>query len=910
LLLNSRVNYMAVNHSLNTLSATTASLSATTASLSATIANISKPKYYNITDYLSGTMTISNIRSQNNLDIYLDSVNNKNVQAFTYRTILANNKLMNNFVVPNIVSVVAGENTTYCLSATGDVWGCGGGSYTGTRNNYDVVFKLERVLNVSNVVSVVISENTSHFLSRSGQVWACGANGSVNPTGTRTTNVIVYVPEIVLNVSNVASVFTCESGSGGSIYFLSTSGSVWACGYNSGTNNTPTGTRSNSGTVWAPESVLNVSNVVSVVCNESSTFFLSSDGTVRACGINNGTGITGTRSTEGNVYVPESVLNVSNIVSVVASANAAFFSSRSGQVWACGINSSSNPIGTRSNAGIVWTPESVLNVSNVVSVVTSMHKKKSDAALISTSSHSTFFLSSDGTVRACGYNSGTGYTGTRTTSGTVFVPELVRSPVSNVRSVVAAREFVFFISTSGTVWACGRNVSDGTNAYGITGTRTNAGIVWSPEQVLNVSNVISVVSYDVGDRSVFFLSSDGTVRACGANGIKVTGTEGITGTRITHGSVLVPEIVLSPVENVISVIPSINATYFLSRSGQVWACGANNTSRPMGATYTQLYVGSTAIVAYAPLQCFGGNTDTTINHYRSTIQHVYESSSAIDSVFAIDTSSSNVLIPSGSKNPFGMLGIQNSTNIQNYNNALLNTNVLDTSGTGTLSNIRDIQCGIYHTVFLNSSGVSFSCGLNIDGQLGIQSNIHNTGRPTAVGTTNFQSSLITKIACGYYHTVFLNALGNVITCGNNTFGQLGHNNTTNLNIPTRIATVAITGITDIKCGGFHTLMLKGSVTPSIAYACGMNTNGQIGVGNTTQQNTPVQVSTLTNISMIRCGKNNSLFYLNNDNKIYMAGVYYDSANNTTAQTFATISEGTLRNIYASIHTDDIYVCVQ
>jgi alpha-tubulin suppressor-like RCC1 family protein len=79
--------------------------------------------------------------------------------------------------------------------------------------------------------------------------------------------------------------------------------------------------------------------------------------------------------------------------------------------------------------------------------------------------------------------------------------------------------------------------------------------------------------------------------------------------------------------------------------------------------------------------------------------------------------------------------------------------------------------------------------------------------------------------------------GTLWSWGYNGYGQLGHNDTTNRNVPTQISTAGLNGtVVDIwSCGGdfgvFYVLTSTGHM-----YACGRNAQGQLGVGNTTQRN--------------------------------------------------------------------------
>jgi alpha-tubulin suppressor-like RCC1 family protein len=87
--------------------------------------------------------------------------------------------------------------------------------------------------------------------------------------------------------------------------------------------------------------------------------------------------------------------------------------------------------------------------------------------------------------------------------------------------------------------------------------------------------------------------------------------------------------------------------------------------------------------------------------------------------------------------------------------------------------------------------------------------------------------------------------GEVWVWGRNAYGELGVGNTSNVLVPTKVTALNGINIVDVQLSkayyynGFHTLFLAddGSL-----YACGYNANGQLGIGNTTNQSTPQLLS--------------------------------------------------------------------
>lgn len=117
----------------------------------------------------------------------------------------------------------------------------------------------------------------------------------------------------------------------------------------------------------------------------------------------------------------------------------------------------------------------------------------------------------------------------------------------------------------------------------------------------------------------------------------------------------------------------------------------------------------------------------------------------------------------------------------------------------------------------------FAWGSADEGQLGIDVSTEDNGlvsQPRWVPP--LPESKVTKVACGYKHTLLLTSEGFVYSCGSNDFGQLGYERKTNSF--TRISGLQHK-IRDINCGAYH----SGAITQNgKVYMWGCNTNGQLG----------------------------------------------------------------------------------
>ena len=185
------------------------------------------------------------------------------------------------------------------------------------------------------------------------------------------------------------------------------------------------------------------------------------------------------------------------------------------------------------------------------------------------------------------------------------------------------------------------------------------------------------------------------------------------------------------------------------------------------------------------------------------------------------------------------------------------------------SNIIAISAGSEHSLFLDDKGRVYSCGDNPYGQLG-HGNKTNCNLPTLIDA--LADSNIVAISTGKYHSLFLNKYGRVYSCGYSGYGVLGRTNTSDPNdiIPLQITeNIGTSNIVAISAGKYHSLFLndKGRV-----YSCGYNNEGQLGHGNKTNCNLPTLIDALadSNIVAISTGVDHSLF-LDEYGRVYSCG---------------------------------------
>ncbi len=97
------------------------------------------------------------------------------------------------------------------------------------------------------------------------------------------------------------------------------------------------------------------------------------------------------------------------------------------------------------------------------------------------------------------------------------------------------------------------------------------------------------------------------------------------------------------------------------------------------------------------------------------------------------------------------------------------------------------------------------------------------------------------------------ALPQLWTWGLNTSGQLGLGNITNSSSPIQVG--ALTTWSSIAGGFRHTIALK---TDGTLWTWGINNTGQLGLGNITYYSSPKQVGALTNWLSIAGGRDHTI----------------------------------------------------
>jgi len=137
------------------------------------------------------------------------------------------------------------------------------------------------------------------------------------------------------------------------------------------------------------------------------------------------------------------------------------------------------------------------------------------------------------------------------------------------------------------------------------------------------------------------------------------------------------------------------------------------------------------------------------------------------------------------------------------------------------------------------NGQAYSWGNNKQGECGCASTKTSIAIPTAVAQGGILYTWIDQGGDigGNGHTLALDGSGDVYAWGMNSDGQLGQGTTANSNVPLLVSGLPA-GIVDVRAGGIHSLALD---SLGDVWAWGQNNEGQLGIGSTTNQSSPVSV---------------------------------------------------------------------
>ncbi|WP_050565879.1 RCC1 domain-containing protein [Salinispora arenicola] len=165
-----------------------------------------------------------------------------------------------------------------------------------------------------------------------------------------------------------------------------------------------------------------------------------------------------------------------------------------------------------------------------------------------------------------------------------------------------------------------------------------------------------------------------------------------------------------------------------------------------------------------------------------------------------------------------------------------------------------IAAGNDHSLAVTSSGTALAWGDNRFGQLGDES---TTDSITPVEVSLPAGTTVTAIAAGDDHSYAVTSSGTALAWGDNGQGELGDGTTTRSSTPIPVSLPAGTTVTAVAGGIGHGLAVTSTGT---VLAWGLNSDGQLGDGTITDSSTPVAVDLPadTTVTAVAAGRRHSL----------------------------------------------------
>jgi alpha-tubulin suppressor-like RCC1 family protein len=257
---------------------------------------------------------------------------------------------------------------------------------------------------------------------------------------------------------------------------------------------------------------------------------------------------------------------------------------------------------------------------------------------------------------------------------------------------------------------------------------------------------------------------------------------------------------------------------------------------------------SCAITDAGALKCWGSNTFGKLGDGSGVSRLVPTSPTGLSSGVigvALGGNHSCALTSAGGVkcwgyNNKGQLGTGNTVNAQTPVNV-----------TNLTSGVTAISAGSEHNCALTTAGGIKCWGSNSFGQIGIPTTSTMSASPvSATGAT----SGISAISAQGSHSCAITTGGALNCWGYNFFGQLGDGTTTSSYLPVAV-TGLDSGVSTVSLGSSHTCALT---TAGVAQCWGSNTNGQLGDGTTTSSSTPISVTGLgSDTAALGVGSNHS-----------------------------------------------------
>eukprot|EP00268_Persea_americana_P066002 TRINITY_DN8903_c0_g1_i3.p1 TRINITY_DN8903_c0_g1~~TRINITY_DN8903_c0_g1_i3.p1 ORF type:complete len:194 (+),score=46.61 TRINITY_DN8903_c0_g1_i3:214-795(+) len=172
-----------------------------------------------------------------------------------------------------------------------------------------------------------------------------------------------------------------------------------------------------------------------------------------------------------------------------------------------------------------------------------------------------------------------------------------------------------------------------------------------------------------------------------------------------------------------------------------------------------------------------------------------------------------------------------------------------------------VAAGAEHTAAITEDGDLYGWGWGRYGNLGLGDRSDRLV-PEKVSAVDGQKMV--SVACGWRHTISVSSSGSLYTYGWSKYGQLGHGDFEDHLIPHQLEALRNNFVTQISGGWRHTMAFT---SDGSLYGWGWNKFGQIGIGDSDDRCSPVQVKFPQDqkVVQISCGWRHTLAVTDKDN---------------------------------------------
>jgi alpha-tubulin suppressor-like RCC1 family protein len=653
--------------------------------------------------------------------------------------------------------------------------------------------------------SISVGRDHSMAITADGTLWGWGNNRS----GQFGDGTIINHHAPIQIMKGVSAVSAGDAHT----MVITDDGKLWGWGSIGGTSfrNSPVQLENTSGLIESPRGHI-MDDVITVYASGHSIFAITADNILW----------------EVEMRSPWELIPVEimkNVVAVSAAGGTAFAITNDGILWGWG----GNHMGQLGDGTIKNRKKPTRIMENVSSV--------------STSGEHTMAITNNGDLYVWGMNwageLGDGVNGMGE-GGTLIAGSHRRNPariMSNVSAVSTGQNYTMAITTDGVLWGWGGGNDDTFPTSSMQ--RLGDGMAVSRNTPVQIME--NVVSVSAGNNHTLAVTTDGQLWSWGSNSSGKLGTDSVS-SNYTPTQVM---------EDVNAVSVGANHTMAITSDNVLWGWGSNRIgelgdgSRETRFTPVRITDNISAVSA-------GSEGTLAINSDGVLFQwgRVYRGNGSgavsdgfeqiMSNVTAVSTNTSD-----GSRFP---LIIRNDGTLWTFENSGEELKIAD--------NVQTAAAGDWCSFFVDSNGVLWGYGSNINGQLGGGTANNDTDHNNPVRIMENVVAVSTGGNSPSYtgsHSMAITADGTLWGWSpNNQLGQLGISES-DYSWESRTPTRIMSNVVAVSAGRNYTMAIT---SDGVLWGWGDNGEGQLGDGTTIDRHTPVRI--MENVAAVSAGRSHTM----------------------------------------------------